>query len=215
MKSWIHVIYLAIIVALASSIWLQPKPQLVVASDPESSSGTETVVAENIPREVAAYIADLENQISDLRQALQTEIAARQELADADSDAGANQTTSSTATAATGEQSRGRPAIDARNVDTQFAEEEIDPEWSVVHEQRLTDLMITDENLRQFSVADVECRSDTCQLTFYEDMDDPSTFTRELSRAVFQAGWDDQRFVTIMEQTDRSEELTIYLKRME
>lgn len=106
--------------------------------------------------------------------------------------------------------------IDARDVHTLFAEEEIDPVWSAQHEQRLIDLMITDEGLRKYSVGDVQCKTATCRLTFYDDIEDPSVFTRELSRAVFQSNWDEQRFVTIMQQSDDDgAELTLYLKKME
>lgn len=218
MKPAVHILYLAVIVALSAYAWLRPSSNLSILDVPpaELSAAAQEVVSDSVSPEVAAYIEKLELEVKGLRKALQNEIAVREQKEQADDVATRSSTTVATADSSARQSTEGRPMIDARDVHTLFAEEEIDPVWSAQHEQRLIDLMITDEGLRKYSVGDVQCKTDTCRLTFYDDIEDPSVFTRELSRAVFQSNWDEQRFVTIMQQSDDDgAELTLYLKKME
>ncbi|HET8817259.1 MAG TPA: hypothetical protein VFM61_07430 [Pseudidiomarina sp.] len=221
MKPIAHLSYLAVIMALAAYVWLQTGASSVEQIQPQPQSQPNSIpqeiVNEGSSAEVIAYIEELESEITSLRSALQTEIAARERREQADALANRDTTGAAAGTAEPAPSLRGRPFVDARDVHTLFAEEEIDPAWSAQHEQRLIDLMITDEGLRQYSVADVQCKTKTCRLTIYDDIEDPSSYTRELSRAVFQSNWEDQRFVTIMQQSenDDGKGLTLYLKKME
>lgn len=218
MKPALHILYLVVIVALAAYAWLGPSSGVSQPARPQAELSTKAqeIVSDSVSPEVTAYIEKLELEVNSLRKALQNEIAAREQREQADDLATRSPGAVATAESSNGRSMEGRPMIDARDVHTLFAEEEIDPVWSAQHEQRLIDLMITDEGLRKYSVGDVQCKTETCRLTLYDDIEDPSVFTRELSRAVFQSNWDDQSFVTIMQQSeDDGNELTLYLKKME
>ncbi|RUO42069.1 hypothetical protein CWE22_07965 [Pseudidiomarina aestuarii] len=219
MKPLNHIIYLVVIAALAVFAWFQSssKDTNEPITQAAMSDAVEGAPVAELSPEVAEYIEQLEFEVNGLRRALQKEIAAREEREQMEREVNPGSSTSSTVMSAPSGISDGaRPFLEARDVHAQFKDEEVDPVWSVEHEQRLIDLMITDEGLRKFSVGNVECKTDTCRLTFVDDIEDPSVFTRELSRAVFQANWDDQRFVTIMQQVEGEEDsLNIYLKRME
>lgn len=219
MKPLNHIIYLVVIAALAIFAWFQSSSTDTSESTTQAAmtADVEEVPVAELSPEVAEYIDQLEFEVNGLRRALQNEIAAREEREQMQDEMKSGNSTSSTVMSApSGFPEGARPLMDARDIHSQFDEEEVDPVWSAEHEQRLIDLMITDEGLRKFSVGNVECKTDTCRLTFVDDIEDPSVFTRELSRAVFQANWDEQRFVTIMQQVEGEEDsLTLYLKKME
>ncbi|PTB88620.1 hypothetical protein C9928_05935 [Pseudidiomarina aestuarii] len=219
MKPVSHILYLAVIAILAVFAWSQSNSNILGEPEPQAAMAevAEQVSMERVAPEVAEYIAQLELEISNLRRELQSKMMAREDSEQTEEAVNRGTSNSSTVMSApSGFPEGARPLMDARDVHTQFDEEEVDPVWSAEHEQRLIDLMITDEGLRKYSVGNVECKTDTCRLTFVDDIEDPSVFTRELSRAVFQASWDDQRFVTIMQQVEGQEDsLTLYLKKME
>lgn len=99
-------------------------------------------------------------------------------------------------------------------LESKFEREPTDQDWAMAQEQNLSDLFILNEELRDVTVASVECRESLCRVRLDSGDADSLTTMMKIQRSINQQDWQMEDAKTYLRNSDASGyNFTLYTER--